>query len=349
MPNAGDRLLVRVVVVHPGPSFSVADVLTGWVRALRKLGCAVAEFNLDARLNFFAAAHMRNDDGSFLKAIPDEAVRDFAIDGVYGELFKGWPDVVLTVSGFYVPPKTSDLIRARGMRSVVLFTESPYEDDRQLERAEAYDLVLLNDPTHLDRFREVNPNSYYQWHCYDSDRHYPALARPECRSDFAFVGTGYPSRVEFFEKVDWDGIDATFAGHWQSLDDDSPLRPLLAHPIGACCDNDETVELYRGTKVSANLYRKEADAGTHDGWSMGPREVELAACETFFAREARPEGDEMFPTLPIFSEPGELGDLIRYYLDRDTERQDAARSARAAVSERTFEASASRLLRLLDT
>jgi spore maturation protein CgeB len=340
---------VRVVVVHPGPNFSVADVLTGWVRGLRSAGCEVAEFNLDARLNFFAAAHMRNDNGTYIKALPDEAIRDFAIDGVYGELFKGWPDVVLTVSGFYVPPAASELIRARGMRSAVLFTESPYEDDRQLERAEAYDLVLVNDPTHLERFRAVNPNSHFQWHCYDPDKHQPGPVRADCRSDFCFVGTGYPSRVEFFEQVDWTGIDATFAGHWGLLTDDSPLRSLMAHPIGACCDNTETVELYRGAKASANVYRREADAGTHHGWAAGPREVELAACETFFLRESRGEGDELFPRLPTFSGPEEFGDLLRWWLAHDTERVSAARSARAAVSERTFESSARRLLRLLDT
>ena len=340
---------MRVVVVHQGPNFSVADVLTGWVRGLRAAGCEVAEFNLDARLNFFAAAHMRNDDGTFIKAIPDEAVRDFAVDGVFSELFKGWPDVVLTISGFYVPPAASTLIRARGMRSAVLFTESPYEDDRQLERAAAYDLVLVNDPTNLDAYRAVNPNSHYQWHCYDPGVHRPGIARPDCRSDFVFVGTGYPSRVEFFEQVDWAGIDATFAGHWGLIAESSPIRPLMAHPIGACCDNTETVELYRGTKASANVYRKEADAGTHHGWAMGPREVELAACETFFLRESRGEGDKLFPKLPTFEEPGEFGDLLRWWLAQDTERVSAARSARAAVGERTFESSARRLLRLLDT
>lgn len=41
---------MRILVVHPGPNFSVADVHDGWVEALRSLGCEVASFNSDDRL-----------------------------------------------------------------------------------------------------------------------------------------------------------------------------------------------------------------------------------------------------------------------------------------------------------
>lgn len=40
---------MRVLVVHPGPDFSVADVHAGWTEALRELGCEVASYNLLGR------------------------------------------------------------------------------------------------------------------------------------------------------------------------------------------------------------------------------------------------------------------------------------------------------------
>lgn len=36
----------------------------------------------------------------------------------------------------------------------------------------------------------------------------------------------------------------------------------------------------------------------------------LAACGTFFARDPRPEGDELFPMLPTFTDPGEFRRVV---------------------------------------
>jgi hypothetical protein len=65
---------------------------------------------------------------------------------------------------------------------------------------------------------------------------------------------------------------------------------------------------------------------------MGPREVEFAATETFFLRESRGEGDEVFPFLPRFSEPAEFESLLRHYLARPDERQSLAAAARVAIA-----------------
>jgi hypothetical protein len=37
---------MKVLIVHPGPDFSVHDVYAGWFEALQKLGCQVAGYNL---------------------------------------------------------------------------------------------------------------------------------------------------------------------------------------------------------------------------------------------------------------------------------------------------------------
>jgi hypothetical protein len=166
-------------------------------------------------------------------------------------------------------------------------------------------------------------------------------------SDFCFVGTGFPSRVAFLEQVDWTGVDVALAGNWMRTRDDSPLRKFLAHDLDKCCDNVEAHELYAGTKVSANLYRTEAEAGAVAGWAMGPREVELAASGTFFLRDPRPEGDGVLSMLPTFTSPGEFGEKLRWFLAHDEARERAAREARAAVAGRTFTANARRMLSLV--
>jgi spore maturation protein CgeB len=204
----------------------------------------------------------------------------------------------------------------------------------------------VNDPTNLDRFRDVNRSSHYIPHAYDPAIHRRSPPTPAYAGDFGFVGTGYASRVEFFEKVDWSGISVRLAGHWGALDDDSPLDEFLVHPRTECFD--DTIDLYSSVKVSANLYRREAQRDElAEGWAMGPREVELAACGTFFLRHPRGEGDDLLPMLPTFTEPAEFGDLLRWWLAHDTQRDTAASQARAAVADRTFSNHAQQFLRLL--
>lgn len=317
----------------------------GWVNALRGYGIQVAEFNLDERLSFYSEARLVRD-GELVRACNNEAAVTMAAKGIEVACYEWWPDVVIVVSSFFVSPFLLDVMRDRGHRVVVIHTESPYEDDRQLRLAPHADLNVLNDPTNIGLFAERAPTVYIP-HAYDPALHRPRPVVPRLRSDFAFVGTGFQSRVEFFEKVDFGGLHVVLGGNWNRLDPDSPLRGYVAHNIDECCPNDETARIYASTKTSANLYRKEASHSA-DGWAMGPREVELAACGTWFAREPRGEGDELFPMLPTFTEPAELGDMLRWAVKHPRKRNEAAAAARAAVADRTFDNHAGQLLKLLD-
>jgi len=113
-----------------------------------------------------------------------------------------------------------------------------------------------------------------------------------------------------------------------------------------CLTNDETADVYRGAKAGFNVYRYEAtgEYSKADGWAIGPREVEMPACGLWFARQSRPESDELFPMLPTFTEPGELGDLLRWAIAHPDERQEAAAKAAEAVADRTFANNAGRAL-----
>ena len=114
-------------------------------------------------------------------------------------------------------------------------------------------------------------------------------------------------------------------------------------------DNTDAADLYRSSRASINLYRREAaHPELEAGWAMGPREVELAACQTFFVRDQREEGDEVLRMLPVFADPGDAADKLRFYLSRPNLRANLARQAREAIAERTFTFNARQLLRLLD-
>jgi hypothetical protein len=57
------------MVVHPGPSFSVADVFEGWVEALRDLGQHVLTYNLDDRLTWYGSVFRRVGEDAIKRAL----------------------------------------------------------------------------------------------------------------------------------------------------------------------------------------------------------------------------------------------------------------------------------------
>jgi len=335
---------MKVLVIEPGPAFSVDDVRRGLVGGLEGHGCTVGSFNMGDRVGVYAEAQATRD-GELRNLFDFESACRLAAQGVKAACWDFLPDVVIVVSSFYVPPELYINLRERKRHVVLWLTESPYQDDIQLQQAPYADTVIINDPVNLEAFRRQNPRTWYVPHAYD-----PAVHHNVGRTDgrpFAFVGTGYPSRIELLEKVDWP-CTPTIAGNWQSLEPGSPLLPYLLNKPEECLDNTDTADLYRDAVTSANIYRKEAHADDLvDGWAMGPREVELAACGTWFAREARGEGDELFPMLPTFTEAGELAEQVGWALDNPDARQAAIDAARAAIADRTFANNAQQLLNLI--
>jgi spore maturation protein CgeB len=322
-------------------------VYAGWVESLRQLGQQVFEFNLGDRLTFYASVLQEVDEGRFKRALNPEQAIELAVNGLYAGLMKVRPHVLLLVSAFFIPPELIAIARAAGVKVVVHHTESPYEDHRQIQVADC-DLNLLNDPQNIDQFLQVAPTIYMP-HAYREILHHPGPVDADLVCDFSFVGTGYPSRIAFFEALNLQGLTVRLAGNWQILADESPIRPFVEHELSQCLDNEETVRLYQSTRVGLNLYRRESEGGKTNltGWAIGPREVEMAATGLFFLRDPRPEGDELFPSLPTFTGPEDASEQIRWWARHDTQRQAAAGKARAAIADRTFALNARRLMQIL--
>jgi len=352
---------MRILVVHPGPNFSVADVHNGWVEALRDLGCEVASFNTDDRIQFYGNALINTgemDHGGHplvRRAMSDDAAVRMAMQGVSHAAMAMWPDVVVFVSGFFVTPGVLQLLQQRRMNVVLLATESPYQEQMQLDRAQCSDVVLLNDPVNIEQYRDLGVTVDYAPHCYRPHIHYPRkpgdVVNPELAADLSFIGTGFRSRVEFFERMNLTGLDVQLGGCWMDMAEDSPLREYLGDDTETCTDNTVTAEIYRNAKAGINFYRREyaeADDQHVQPYAMGPREVEMAACGLFFLRDPRPEGDQVLHMLPTFAGPEDAGEQLRWWLAHDKEREAAAASAREAVANRTFDENARRLLKLLD-
>jgi spore maturation protein CgeB len=345
---------VKAIVVHPGHDYSTADVYRGWMRGLAANGVDVRPFNLGERLTFYGGAHLKAPDGEFRAWFDDPADVARAVGhGLHSACYQFQPDVVVVISAAYLPVYVYDMIRERGSKVVVIHTESPYEDRRQLFVAPHADVNLINDPTHLDLWRAEAP-TWYLPHAYDPTVHRPGPSNWDF--DVAWVGTAgdmFPARTRFLEAVEWGSASVALAGMWRG-DENSPLARYFLDGMTLCVDNDTTVDLYRGSRITFNLYRCDGTDDLYSGaWAMGPREVEAAATGIFLARHSPTdhggEGDEVLSMLPTFTEPGELTEILAHYLAHPAQREQLAARARAAVADRTFEAHAAQLLQRLDT
>lgn len=359
---------MRILIVHPGPDFSVADVYQGWAKAFRQLGHDVGVYNTNDRLSFYGQVEIRDytqdlqDCGHpvYKRAMDDDQAMAAAMQGLSHACYTFWPHLVFFVSAFFTTAAHLQLIRERQAagthKIVMLHTESPYQDEEQLMRGQFADLNLLNDPVNIDRYSNLGVPAEYMPHAYDPEIHYRRKRGldPDYKSDFCFVGTSFKSRVEFFERMHdysggFDGIDTVLGGSGWQYYPESPLLEFLGHDPNMCVPNTETAEVYRNGRVGINFYRRESEsAHKGEGWSIGPREVEMAACGLPFLRDPRPESDEVFSSLPAFSSPEEAVDKLRWLLSNETARNRLARNAYLAIKDRTFLNHGARLLKSLD-
>src|ERR1700722_4959207 len=129
--------MAKILVVQPGPDFSVADVHNGWVKALRKLGHQIMVYNTNERITFYGRALMETPGSApcehcgrpdVHRALPEgQMISQMATKGLLETCYEFWPDVVFFVSGFYQTGQQLDLIRSRGLKLVMLNTHSPYQ------------------------------------------------------------------------------------------------------------------------------------------------------------------------------------------------------------------------------
>lgn len=353
---------MRILMVHPGPDFSVHDVFAGWLEGFQQLGVEVQSYNLNDRLIFYSTAlkdtHTTDEHGLPIvqQYLTQEQAFLMAMQGLSHALLTYRPDVVVFVSAFFATESTFGLLRACGFKIVLIHTESPYQDEAQLQRAEMADLNLLNDAANLDRYLDLGVPAVYQPHCYRPGVHYPRFSAPrdpERASDLCFIGTAFQSRLRFFSELDLTGVDALFGGsEWGKLKKDHPLAKYVGTGVETdqdCVDNAQAADLYRHAKMGINFYRREAEPEHEDdvALAMGPREVEMAACGLPFLRDPRAEGDQVLSMLPTFSGPGDASEKLRWWLDHPVQRGRAADLAREAIADRTFKNSARILLKRL--
>jgi spore maturation protein CgeB len=343
---------VRVLLVGAGASFSTKDVEDGYFSALRaQPGVDVKYYSLEHRLGLAREWltklwKARGKDPQQKPTWPDAIYR--ASIEAFEMALRYDVDWVLVVSGMYFHPDVLEMLHRARLRTCVLLTESPYEDEAQSRLAALVDVVWTTERSSAQRL-----GAGYVRHAHDPARHFfPRVPDTNIPShDVVFVGTGFEERIDQLASVDWKGIDLGLYGNWSLLGSRHKLRQFVR---GGPVSNDRAVALYRRARIGLNLHRSSRTYGrgvdhVAGAESMNPRTYELAACGVFQVSDARAELVETFgASVPTFA-PGQLEDLLRAYLLDSPARRYAARQATQKVAPHTFAARAAQVLADLES
>lgn len=341
---------MKLLVCHPGASWATHDVHVGVVEGLRAHGVPVSEFRLDTRINrthdFLHYLWRRQKRAVPEQAWPKPTPMDVLFQASTGlverALEKGCTDV-LVISAMFVMPDRLELAKRAGLRVWLLCTETPYAMAEELRLAAMVDGVWTHERAVLEQFRAVNPRTSYLPHAWRPGVHDATQTVADRTADVLFCGSLFPERVQWFEAIDWTGIDLALYGTPELLPKRSPLRAFVR---GNLVPNHELVGLAHRAKLALNLFR-----GTPDGVpaeSLNPRLYEMAAAGVCSLTDARAEVVEKFgDTVPTFSSPEEAGTLIRALLADPARRAACAAGARRAVANDHWTARAAQMVREL--
>lgn len=335
---------MKILCVHPGASMSTHDVWLGLTDGLKTLGHEVLDYALDGRIE--AAGGYLNY--VYRKAKRKERPEQAAILYKAGEelvarALRAEPDVVLIVSAMFLHPDIVVLLKRAGLKVAILFTESPYDDERQARLVPFCDVAWTNERTSA-RLLGVE----YLPHAWHPSIHQRAEVDDSTPAhDVVFVGTGFQERCDLLRAVDWTGIDLGLYGSWDLLGSRNPLRASIR---GGYIDNAETAKLYQRAKIGLNLYRQSKGFGKgapriEYAASLNPRAYELAALGCFTISDDRPEVAEVFGDLvPTFETPQHLEALMRTWLADDAGRARVAAALPGAVALDTWTARAATVI-----
>ena len=185
---------MKILFVWSAAEWSIFDVARGYRNALAAEGHEIRDFRLYNRIKYHGTAlGKKAENVPLLSRVATEGI---ATDALYFN-----PDLVVITSGLSFHPNGLWLLRKLGVPTVTLFTESPYDDDKQIEFTRAYPEALYFTN---ERTSARDHGWCYLPHAYDPAIHYPRDPDIEPACDVLVLGTGWGDRQRFLEQVDYD-------------------------------------------------------------------------------------------------------------------------------------------------
>lgn len=348
------------------------DFFYGCGDALKILGHEVYPYELKDRLNWYKKAVEHFIEGSGQRVSINQ-IYSIACQGLITSVAHFWPDLVIYITGQYIPPWVPGLIRERfkGIKQAVWYTESPYQIAYEIQRAPLFDYVFTCDKVCESIYKKFNKNSYYLPAAYNSNYEWGVeFKRWEkiiYTPDLFFVGSEVPGRLEFLRELASfisGKIDFKLFGVFPTIESGGApeLEPFFV-PI--TISKHEVMRYYRGAKIVLNHFRKNESkrilnnrrTGEYEiqevvSFSLSPRIYEVFAAGGFLLSDYRAEIDELFPNedkgLATFENAKDCAEKIIYYLENAEKREKIAQKGHEKIKGNSYVDRVEKMLRIIE-
>ena len=335
---------MRVILVHPGHVLSTAWIYDGYYDALKDMGVEVQDVRLDKLLAFSheLVSSKRElfdgDQGGTLQSWKMHVGQQLAVPRIMECMVDGG-EVMLNICGKLWSMQNLSLIGLLPIPKVVLFTESPYEDDSQIQQLLYYNSCFTNDRSSLELLDGVRPTAYLR-HAYDPEVFMPVEL--PIKFDYSFIGTPFGNRRSILKAL---ASTPSLTGYIFDRTTDDEGSVMFVPQAAAA-------RVYNQTKVNLNIHRTERYYGNGEhidaAYSLGPRAFEIAGCAAFqLCDNNRPELAEVFgDTVATYDQPEEVPELVRYWADdaRAARRLEMARASYEIALRNTYAVRARQLV-----
>ncbi|MBU0484120.1 MAG: glycosyltransferase [Proteobacteria bacterium] len=283
----------------------------------------------------------RSDPNYYICLAIEEALKqhpdvDFVINADYGSAIhravESRCNLFIAYGGEEIDPIICRRLAAICTRSLVWFTEDPYENSVNLKNAAIFDLVYTNDEGSVDSYGKkgrhlpLAASPSLHWHevlADDQDYYY----------DLLFVGTAWPNRVSFIKKIE----DQLQGYKYKIALPGNPHLPavnLEAAPFSYNwrTPNTELARFSNRSRISLMMEREFSASGNIDkAQTPGPRLFETAMAGGFqLVDQSSPSISKYFAAdqeFVAYSTHEDCLEKIRFYLANPDLRIKIARQA----------------------
>lgn len=361
--------MTKILLIHPGHTFSTADVYDGLLVGLREAGVEVVEFrwgNILRTLGTLINAGVMQGVVSKENAPKlQEWAGWLAAGDTLTQALEQNIDAALVINGMLFPPDRVIRLRRLGVPVACYGTEAPYFMDAETAIAPAYSHWFTQERKCVDHFSDYVPTIYLPM-AYNPATHQPAPPDVDHTCDVVFVGGGYPERKTLLDGADWNGVNLRTLGTLWDIDLDAERerfaqtndRPGQSQTYSAgAIANTETTKWHQGAAISLNIHRTMtyvetlAQIDPTAAESVGPRAYEIPAVGGFqLCDDARSELFDIYGDSAATFRANDSADLsrqVRYWLAHPDARERTRAAQFEAVRPHTWTARARTVLEAL--
>jgi spore maturation protein CgeB len=245
------------------------------------------------------------------------------------------PHLILVIGGHRITRQSLSTLRKSGSCLVLWTTDVPHTSDMMFTTAPLYNQIFCQGTEYVQALANLGiVGLHWLPMACDPEIHCNVSVSNEeiakFGKDIAFVGSYYPRRAEFLEKLSDYNLGIWGPG-WENLPTHSPLRRAL---MGSYTTPETWRKIYSASKIVLSIHYQDEHFPV---FQSSPRVFEALSCGAFVLTDKQKDVLALFRDgehLVSFSDVCELVERVEFFLAHLEQRQVIAQRGKQEVLER---------------